>query len=768
MENPELWRLAGAQLWQVTVLIILVGAVARWWRGRNSHLVYLLWLLVAVKAVTPPLVATSSGIFSRAQTWFASNHVSERQGGKHGLAEPTSGEATAHASSSGANSTLAVQGSSPAPVPRPNMPSLVRSRVTWRTMVGWGWLMGTLLCGAWIVKEHLVLRRALRKNPSTPDAERESLLRTLALSLGVNRPVKLRIIPQNVGPAVMGLWHPTILLPSAMAENERSVELRLALAHELIHVRRGDLWVGCFQSLVQMIWWFHPLVWWANRQTSRQCELCCDEAVIAELECRPGDYTKSLLNLLERKLSWKMPFGTPGIRPVDVTARRLRHLLRPGRSFRRRAAWWHWLLGPGLAALILPGGVLQETTAARLSKPATSLATAPKTVVPAPADSSSSADIPLREAAEAALRKAGGAVEWNGSGSEKEAVRIVLDFRATDETTANLEAFPEVKSLQLNSAKITGQGLRRVKALTHLTDLELLAGRSLKDEDLAVLEALTNLTGLRLRFDSLTGAGLRHLAPLRNLRSLDLDGNRNLADAGLESLRLLPALKHLDLSETAVGDAGVEALVQCPQLQSVTLEGTRITDRAVSRLSQMKQLEGLGLMHTRVTVEGLKPLLAVKSLKALTLAGDQVTAQSLKMIGAMSSLKSLWLVGPELHDDGLEALQNLSGLEDLIVEQSKVTDAGLLRLQHLTGLTRLGLSRTGVGDAGLRALQGMTNLTWLYLQDTAVSDAGLRALAELKHLKYVEAVNTAVTREGADWLQSQVPGLYVNNNRIPR
>ncbi len=73
------------------------------------------------------------------------------------------------------------------------------------------------------------------------------------------------------------------------------------LAHELLHIRRGDLRTGALQIVVRSLWWFHPAVWLCNRWLTREAERCCDEQVIAELGCSPAQYARSLLSVIETK-----------------------------------------------------------------------------------------------------------------------------------------------------------------------------------------------------------------------------------------------------------------------------------------------------------------------------------------------------------------------------------------------------------------------------------------------------------------------------------
>src|SRR5262245_54823704 len=64
LHGSDLASAAWAQLWQVTLVAIVLGAIARWGCRRRPHLAYLLWMLVIAKALTPPIVASPAGVFS--------------------------------------------------------------------------------------------------------------------------------------------------------------------------------------------------------------------------------------------------------------------------------------------------------------------------------------------------------------------------------------------------------------------------------------------------------------------------------------------------------------------------------------------------------------------------------------------------------------------------------------------------------------------------------------------------------------------------------
>ena len=61
--GPGLMSLAAAQAWQLTALILAVLLATRWWTQRRPHLAYVLWLLVLLKCLTPPLWSVRPACF---------------------------------------------------------------------------------------------------------------------------------------------------------------------------------------------------------------------------------------------------------------------------------------------------------------------------------------------------------------------------------------------------------------------------------------------------------------------------------------------------------------------------------------------------------------------------------------------------------------------------------------------------------------------------------------------------------------------------------
>ncbi len=366
----EWMRLVVTHAWQVTALIVLTAIVIRVFARNRPHLAFVLWLLVLVKCVTPPIWSSPSGLFSWVQPPRTAMVPEPPQLGgvvdreQHGF-EPATVVArfgrspvpirewrdlTPHPHDLEGESLVATASAShPAPAHRvsPIEQIVVAVLVTW--------LSGAALIVVVAVFRYLGFWWHLNRQGCVDESRLADLVRDLSRRLMVKRNVRLRVSTGRVGPAVIGVLRPTVLLPSVLVEGRSDEELKPLLAHELIHVRRGDLWYGMLQVIAQALWWCHPLVWWAGRRTSREAERCCDEEVIAELGCSPARYARSLLGVLELKKTLKTAPAFPGVRPVEVTSNRLERIMKLGQGCRRRTPWWCWIVLVMAGAGMLPG-----------------------------------------------------------------------------------------------------------------------------------------------------------------------------------------------------------------------------------------------------------------------------------------------------------------------------------------------------------------------------------------------------------------------------
>lgn len=85
-------------------------------------------------------------------------------------------------------------------------------------------------------------------------------------------------------PISAGFFHPRIILPIHLLSHADKNDIRYILLHELQHLKRKDLGMNLVLCLVQIVYWFHPAVWYALRRMRDDRELACDSQVLQILD----------------------------------------------------------------------------------------------------------------------------------------------------------------------------------------------------------------------------------------------------------------------------------------------------------------------------------------------------------------------------------------------------------------------------------------------------------------------------------------------------
>jgi bla regulator protein BlaR1 len=99
----------------------------------------------------------------------------------------------------------------------------------------------------------------------------------------------------NAGPASVGLLAPIIIVPYDFAQRYTTAAQVLVIAHEQVHILRGDAWANLLQAAFQCVFWFNPLVHLAALRFRQDQELSCDAIVMMQHPHQRRSYAEALL-----------------------------------------------------------------------------------------------------------------------------------------------------------------------------------------------------------------------------------------------------------------------------------------------------------------------------------------------------------------------------------------------------------------------------------------------------------------------------------------
>lgn len=162
------------------------------------------------------------------------------------------------------------------------------------------WVLGVLFfslkwMGSWMYLKDI------RKNSTEAKYTWQSWVDELAYEMNIRRYVSLRESSQIQSPMVIGHLKPIILLPVGMLTGLSTVQLEAVLAHELAHIRRYDFLVNLLQSVMEILFFYHPAQWWISNQVRDEREHCCDDSAV-KVCGNPMAYAKALAALEEMRI----------------------------------------------------------------------------------------------------------------------------------------------------------------------------------------------------------------------------------------------------------------------------------------------------------------------------------------------------------------------------------------------------------------------------------------------------------------------------------
>ncbi|MCX5644337.1 MAG: hypothetical protein NTZ17_06590 [Phycisphaerae bacterium] len=173
------------------------------------------------------------------------------------------------------------------------------------------WLLGTLILGIWLfLRLHSVAgREGYRAAAASLPQSFYNHLADCATRLGLRRIPRVVVTKRLTSPAVFGVFSPVLLVPKGYLSKLSRRDTEHMLLHELAHIKRGDLVMHSLYLLLQIVYWYNPLLWLVRRHMHRLRELSCDGTVAELLRERTLAYRQTLLETARRLLTTSVEPG---------------------------------------------------------------------------------------------------------------------------------------------------------------------------------------------------------------------------------------------------------------------------------------------------------------------------------------------------------------------------------------------------------------------------------------------------------------------------
>jgi bla regulator protein BlaR1 len=288
--------------WQVAILIAIIACVdflIKKWAWPQVR--YALWLLVLVKLILPPSLTSPASFTAEIPIALQNAAVKINQ---PQISPPVIETIPANIVTISKPVEISPQNENILHDGGDTVNNEIETVViSWKVYALCVWVFGAFILGLWLVLRLRNLRREhLKSSNQIP-------VKFLEILGSVGKKYNLKTLPQIIltnkvsCPAVFGIFKPVLLMPAKNFENISEQQAEHIFLHELAHIKRGDLIVHAIYMMLQIAYWFNPLLWIIRRHLQNLRELCCDATVARILREQTADYRQTLLETAKRLIA---------------------------------------------------------------------------------------------------------------------------------------------------------------------------------------------------------------------------------------------------------------------------------------------------------------------------------------------------------------------------------------------------------------------------------------------------------------------------------
>lgn len=198
--------------------------------------------------------------------------------------------------------------------------------ITMLDIVALVWIIGSLI----FIAVHLISyshykRQVIKKGRMIKEACILSQMFQLKRELHIKRTVCVMEYYEAESPMIIGFIKPVLVLPK---EQYSSEDLFFILKHELVHLKRGDVYLKLLFVTANAVHWFNPLIWIMQKEAVIDMELSCDERVTqgTSYALRKA-YTETLLSMLHKRCARKTILSTQFYGGTKIMKKRFKNIL---------------------------------------------------------------------------------------------------------------------------------------------------------------------------------------------------------------------------------------------------------------------------------------------------------------------------------------------------------------------------------------------------------------------------------------------------------
>ncbi|MDE7268835.1 MAG: M56 family metallopeptidase [Lachnospiraceae bacterium] len=203
--------------------------------------------------------------------------------------------------------------------------------ITLLDIVAFVWMAGSLI----LISTHLISylyykNQVMKRGTIIEDPRIWFQMMERKRELHIKGTIRMIEYPEADSPMIIGFLKPVLVLPK---EQYNINELYFILKHELVHLKRGDVYFKLLFVAANAVHWFNPLIWIMQKEAAVDMELSCDERVTqgTSYDLRKA-YTETLLAMIHKRCAKRTVLSTQFYGGKEVMKKRFKNILLKNRK----------------------------------------------------------------------------------------------------------------------------------------------------------------------------------------------------------------------------------------------------------------------------------------------------------------------------------------------------------------------------------------------------------------------------------------------------
>ncbi len=435
-----------------------------------------------------------------------------------------------------------------------NTPALSK-KINYENILLYIWLSGIIVLIASILlsirKIEIIKKAAVSRE--LPNFNR--ILNDYIKVMNVREKVLLRYTDKIDSPCLYGLIKPVIFIPINTAERISEDEFKYIIIHELSHLKRKDILIKWITIILNIIYWFNPVIRYGFYKMSDDCEVSCDDYALKYLNNNENiDYGNAIIKVLELGHKRNALIATTSMIINKSEIKRRIIMI----SKYKRVSMKSIICGVLVIITAAAVGLTSNISKVKANDKSKGIISNTTKVL---SDKITFKDKNLEAVVRAKINKPNGDILKSDTAKIEELsvnYTTIKDARmnylkeniSEDEYMKNykelaslegLEYFTNIKSLNL--ALSFADDISPLKNLTNLKNLNISRNYRMKNKDISTLSGLINLENL-----DISSNGIKDLSPLKNMKKLKVLNLYSDAVTDLSPIKNLIQIEEINLS----------------------------------------------------------------------------------------------------------------------------------------------------------------------------------------------------------------------------